>query len=518
MRARSSFAAGITGLTVTLLLGAGPIAPETRPLWQIPCAELGSTAWGGFRIEAAAAVEATESSPAHCAVTGTIDAEIRFELLLPLPEAWNGRFVMGGGGGFVGTLDNQAMTLYANPETPLARGFATVGTDTGHRGNVVDASWALERDDREVNFAHRAIHVTAEAAKTVIRLHYGRDIDYSYFLGCSRGGGQAMMESQRYPDDFDGIVAGAPAFDWPGVGAHFVQVQQAMYPNATELSRPVVTAETRELLAAAILEACDDLDGLADGILNDPRDCDFRPEDLPVCGSDAGEGCVTPAELQAIQVVYRGATSGGELIYPGFPFGGEDDPGGWGSWVAGPAGLFPGLPTYQFAFGTQLYKYLVFDDPDWDYTAYDFSTWRSDTRDAAELLNATDTDLSAFEVAGGKLILWTGWSDHALSALKTIDYYEEVLAEDPGAEEYLRLFLAPGVLHCSGGPGPDRVDWLGAVQRWVEDGQAPERVLAWKSGAGGAIEMQRPLCAYPMEARYAGSGDPKQEESFTCGG
>ncbi len=515
MRIRRSLA-GAAGLAVTLLVSSAAIPPAEASLWEIPCTALQSAQWSGFRIDAAEAVAANENRPAHCAVTGTIDAEIRFELLLPLPEAWNGRFVMGGGGGFVGSLDNQAMTLYAVPESPLHRGFATVGTDTGHRGLVIDATWALHREDREINFGHRAVHVTAEVAKRIIRLHYGRDIDYSYFLGCSRGGGQAMMESQRYPDDFDGIVAGAPAYDWTGIGAQFIQVQQAMYPDPSNLRSPVVTPEARRLLARAILDACDHLDGVTDGILGDPRACDFRPESLPTCSASTTEGCLTPAQRRAVGVIYRGAVVGGQVVYPGFPFGGEDDPGGWGAWVAGGSSPLPGVPNYQFAFGTQLYKYIVFDDADWDYTAYDFSSWREDTRRAAALLNATNTDLSAFDVSGGKLILWTGWSDHALTAHGTIGYFEDVLREDPDADEYLRLFLAPGVLHCSGGPGPDAVDWLGVIQGWVERGEAPARVIASKRGAEGAVEMRRPLCAYPAAARYDGVGDPRREESFVC--
>jgi hypothetical protein len=216
----------------------------------------------------------------------------------------------------------------------------------------------------------------------------------------------------------------------------------------------------------------------------------------------------------------RGATSDGEQIYPGFPFGGEAAPGGWGAWIAGPIPadprFGPGIPSLHHQLGTQMYKYLFFDDPEWEYAGYDFSTWVSDTGAGAKVLNATDTDLTPFKVAGGKLILYNGWSDAAVTALGTIRYYEAVRRGDAEAEDYARLFLMPGVLHCGGGPGPDEVEWLDIIQRWVEDGEAPERVIATKRDDDGGIEMRRPLCAYPMIARYDGTGDPKREESFTC--
>jgi len=504
------------GLAAVFALGpATPILPGPST-YRADCDAIAVMEWSGFTIDEAVERPANDSAPAHCRVRGTIDEEIHFELLLPLEADWNGRFVMGGGGGFVGSVQNQAMEL-AGRASPLARGFATVGTDTGHQGNAIDASWALDRDDREVNFGSRAVHVTAEAAKTIIRIHYARDIAFSYFLGCSRGGGQAMMSSQRYPDDFDGIVGGAPAYDWTGIGLGFIQNQQALYPDPANLSEPVVTAEVRELLQSAILDTCDAKDGIEDGILNDPRACDFRPADLPRCVEGrAGPGCATDAQVAAIEQIYGGAWADGERVYPGFPFGGEADPQGWALWITGPAGIAPGIPDLHYAFGTQMFKYLVFDDPSFDYSTYDASDFRAETRHAASVLNATDPDLTAFRTAGGKLILWTGWSDPALTAYGTIDYYEAVLRENDDAPSFARLFLMPGVLHCSGGPGPDRVEWLDAIVDWVEHGNAPERVPATKRSPGGEVELRRPLCAFPAVAEYDGTGDPAREESFEC--
>ena len=468
-------------------------------------------------IGSADRVHADGDTPSHCRVVGVIETEIQFELLLPDVDDWNGRFLMGGGGGFVGTVQNQARTLYSHGGTPLQRGYATVGTDTGHEGNGIEASWALDHPTRQVNFGHRAVHLTAEAAKSIIRQYYDRTPERSYFAGCSRGGGQAMMESQRYPDDFDGIVSAAPAYHWTGFGAAFVQNQQLIYPEG-DIDHPVITSANLELLGSSIIAACDADDGVVDGIVTDPRRCAFVPDDLPRCVEDIGaDNCVTSAQLAAIKKVYDGPISNGERIYHGFNYGGEDDRGGWDSWVvASEQRRATGIPNAQYGFGTELYKYFVFSDPEWDYTAYDFSTYAEDTTDTAAILNATDTDLSAYRDRGGKIIYWTGWSDLALPPLGTIDYYEQLEAGDPTVRDYAKLYMLPGVLHCAGGPGPDKVDWIEAIRAWVEEGRAPERLMASKLDSTGSATLTRPVCPYPQVAVYDGSGDPNDEASFSC--
>jgi len=490
-----------------LAIVAPPPTADLPPV--LDCTELATAEWSGFQIDEVEALDAAGDVPAHCVVRGTVDSEIHFELLLPQHDDWNGRFLMGGGGGYVGSVQNQALEGFG-AATILGRGFATMGTDTGHQASGIDASWALHRPDREINFGHRAVHVTAEAAKTIARLFYGRDIDHSYFLGCSRGGGQGMMSSQRFPDDFDGIVSGAPAHDWTGLGALFLQTQQALYPDPGDLAVPVISPEVAKVVEDAILAACDDLDGVKDGIMTDPLACDFRPESI---------ASLTPAQQRAVEVIYGGALVGDQRVYPGFPFGGESDPAGWGSWITGGGPRFgPGTPNLHYAFGTQMHKYLIFDDPEFDYSSYDFSdyyAWEEDTRRAAGILNATETDLTPFKTAGGKLILWNGLSDPAIPATGTIRYYEGVAAGDAEVADYVRMFMLPGVLHCTGGPGPGTVDWLDAIVEWVEEDQAPERLIASRI-AGGEVEMQRPVCAYPAKAVYDGDGDANREESFEC--
>ena len=496
-----------------LAVAAACAAPAAVP--ANPCAGLTALELVDLRIGSAEHLPETEGLPAHCRVTGVIETEINFELLLP--DDWNGRFLMGGGGGFVGSVQNQARSLYAHGGSPLQRGYATAGTDTGHTGNGIEAGWALDHPERQENFGHRAVHLTAETAKSIIAHYYARPTDYAYFVGCSRGGGQAMMESQRYPDDFDGIVAAAPAYDWTGITAGFVQNQQAIYPDG-DLDAPLLTAATLELLGSSILAACDADDGVEDGMLADPRRCGFDPADLPRCAGDrSAADCVTAAQLAAIRTVYDGPTSNGEPIYHGFNYGGEHEAGGWDAWVVGSEQRrAPGIPNAQYGFGTELFKYFVFGDPDWDYTGYDFSTWKDDVAETAAILDATDTDLSRFRDAGGKIIYWTGWSDLALAPLGTIDYYERLAAGDPAARDYARLYMLPGVLHCAGGPGPDRVDWVEAIRTWVEDGRAPERLLAAKVGGDGRVTMTRPVCPHPQVAVYDGSGDPHDAGSFAC--
>ena len=500
-------------VAASLAVAAACVTPAAEP--ESPCAELTALELVDLRIGSAEHLPEAEGVPAHCRVTGVIETEINFELLLP--DDWNGRFLMGGGGGFVGSVQNQARSLYAHGGSPLQRGYATAGTDTGHTGNGIEAGWALDNPERQENFGHRAVHLTAETAKSIIAHYYARPADYAYFVGCSRGGGQAMMESQRYPDDFDGIVAAAPAYHWTGITAGFVQNQQAIYPDG-DLDAPLLTAATLELLGSSILAACDADDGVEDGVLADPRQCGFDPADLPRCAAGRpGDDCVTAAQLAAIETVYGGPLSNGEPIYHGFNYGGEDEAGGWDSWVVGSEQRrAPGIPNAQYGFGTELFKYFVFGDPDWDYTQYDFSTWQDDVAETAAILNATDTDLSRFRDAGGKIIYWTGWSDLALAPLGTIDYYERLAAGDPAASDYARLYMLPGVLHCAGGPGPDRVDWVEAIRAWVEDGRAPERLLATKVGEGGRVTLTRPACPYPQVAVYDGSGDPSDAASFTC--
>ena len=520
-------------LPFVLALVACSPATDTRPKVATAaagaCASLASAQVADVKIREAVPLEATDRPtllPAgvqrlkvpHCKVAGTIDGSIGFELLLP--NDWNGKFVMGGGGGFVGSVQNQAQDGMSAGPTPLERGYATVGTDTGHTAPGTDASWARNDAQARENFAHRAVHRTAEVSKAFVADYYKHAVDRSYFFGCSRGGGQAMVEAQRYPEDFDGIIAAAPVLDWVGAMGAFVRDQQAIFPDPTHLESPVITADNRKLLATALKNTCDAQDGVTDGIIDDPLSCKFDPASLPRCTAGAAAECVTDPQLAAIKTVYRGLEVGGERVYPGFPFGGENVPGGWDLWITqtNPPALGPNLPNLHYAFGTEFVKNFVFGDPAWSYAGYDFADWQTRTADVATLLNATDPNLGKFAGHGGRLILWHGWSDPALPATRSIDYYNSVAMQNPLVRLSARMFLLPGVAHCAGGLGPDRADWLTTLEQWVEKGVAPDQVLMTKNDAQGKVVMERPVCAYPLAARYNGSGDANRAASYTCVG
>jgi len=465
------------------------------------CAGLPSLMLPDIKIGEAVAVPAAPSGAiraAHCRVTGVIGTEIRFSLLLP--DTWNGKFMMGGGGAFVGVLDNMARGAVND-------GYATVGTDTGHQGNVWDASWALNNLERQLNFGYVAVHRTAETAKAIVRHYYGTPAKRSYFFGCSNGGRQGLMEAQRFPNDFEGIVAGAPVLDFVGLAAQFVKDMQVVFPDPN-VSTPIFTPETLKSVEAQIVERCDVIDGVKDGLLEDPRRCNIDVSGL--AGLSEGQR----AALKKIYAETSG-TEGG--IYPAQSVGGEGEVAGWPTWITGgvEAATTPQGPSLGFAVGTQFFKFLVFNDPSWDYSDYDVANARKDARLTATFINATNPDLDAFKEKGGKLIVWHGWSD-PLTAHATIKYYEQVQGRDTGVRDYFRMFLMPGVLHCAGGPGPDTVDWGAAIADWVENGKAPDQVIARKAAAGGAVSRTRPLCPYPQRAEYTGSGSTDDAANFVC--
>lgn len=469
----------------------------------IPCEQLKELDWPEINISEAILVEKETS---YCKISGMIGLEINFELLLPME--WNQRFVMGGGGGFAGKVQGIVLSM-------VNEGYANAGTDTGHKGLSGNADWAYLNVERQLNFGYLAVHRTAIISKALINRFYGRLPLFNYFIGCSRGGGQAMIEAQRFPDDFDGIVAGCPIIDWPATTAEFVRNMQALYPDPSNLMNPMFLKDHLVLLQAEILAQCDEIDGLKDNILTDPRKCAFDFSKLPRCKKDiGGNNCFTSRQIEALKVVYGGTATGEGIIYPGFPFGSEAEVYGWLWWIFGTSEQGKsGSPSGQFGFGTEFFKYFVFHDPDWDYSTYDFSGFNNDTRFAASFLNATSTDYSGLKNGGGKMIIYHGWNDPALSALTSIEHYEKARTNDPEIENYLRLFLLPGALHCLGGAGPDQADWPALIRDWVENGNPPERVILKKEREGKVL-MTRPVFPYPRVAKYKGEGDPNNESSF----
>jgi feruloyl esterase len=499
-------------LVLSPAIHAEQAAPPKASTTHAECSHLTMIHFPDVKITAATAVaEGASTDPAstgavvpnrvraaHCRVEGTIGSEIKFRLLLP--DAWNRKFLMGGGGGYVGTIDNQA-------QASVNLGFATVGTDTGHQSaSVTDASWALNNLERQINFGYLAVHRTAEVAKAIVHSYYDAPSEKNYFSGCSNGGRQALMEAQRFPDDFDGIVAGAPAYDFVGVAAQFIKEIQSAFPDP-KATTSALTPALLKTVEAQILDKCDAIDGVKDGLMEDPRKC--------AVNVDALSG-VTPPQREVLKAIYS-ATGKDGSIYPAQPAGGEGEMTGWPLWITGGGPLrTPQGPALRYGFGTQFFKYFVFGDPSWDYTKYDVSNTRRDAALAATFLNATDTKLESFKAKNRKLILWHGWSDPALTALASTKYYEQAESGDPKTRDAFRMFMMPGVLHCGGGPGPDSADWTSAIVDWVEKGKAPDRIVAKKAAADGSATRSRPLCPYPQRAVYSGTGSTDDEKNFAC--
>ena len=490
--------------------------------WPFTCTELTNLSLPETKILSSMAIS---GNPQYCEVNGVIDGDIRFQALLPAPNRWNGKFLMGGGGGMVGVIDNQANSEAIAGGTPaLKRGYVTVGTDSGHVGkSKADASYAKSEKLR-VNYRYRAVHKTAVTTKRIIKAFYGSPPQHSYFLGCSTGGRQAITEAQRFPEDFDGIVAGAPAHNIPEFMMGWFWIQQALYPDPKNTKKSILPQYKVPILEAKILELCDEIDGLIDGLLADPRQCNFDPAvHLPKCPGDIdAKECFTSRQIAAIKRVYDGPSNSEGQIFPGFPVGQEGQTPGWNWWIN--EGHFfnkvifgiEGPPNAQIAIGNDFFKYWVFNDENFDFRNFDFNS--DDVTKARELgkkLFKVSPDLSKFKSMGHKLILWTGWSDCAINPQHTIDWYEEVLAKMGGnskVDDFMRFYMTPGVLHCMGGQGTSKVDWITALEKWVEKGVSPDGMI----GSNPASGLSRPICPYPQVAKYIGSGSVNDAANFEC--
>ena len=448
----------------------------------------------------------------HCRVSGVIGRSTAFTAMLP--KKWNDRLFMGGNGGYAGTINRGALAL-AND------GYLTVSTNTGHdRSPGGGARWALNDPERQVDFGYLAVHRSAEIAKLLAKAFYGREPRHTYFSGCSNGGRQGLMEAERYPADFYGIIAGAPAAFMSVTGAAFLKNTKAAFPDPSYFDRPLITQANLDLLSRKVLEACDALDGVRDSVLNDPRDCNFKVASIKRCPADnQAPDCLTSAQSAAVARIYAATTDNrGRVIYPAQPFGGENLRGGWPFWITGRDSSLMRevhVPTAQAMFVTEGAKYFMFNDSTWDYSKYSGS-FVADAKRWAEILDADNPDISRFAARNGKLIIWHGWSDPALNPVTTIGYYNRVVARDARAANYTRLFMAPGVLHCGGGPGPSDAPWMKAITDWVESGLAPDQVIATKADSSGRTIRSRPLCAFPRRAVYKGAGSTDDAANFVC--
>jgi feruloyl esterase len=446
--------------------------------------------------------------PAFCRVAATTKPAIRFEVWLPF-HTWNGKFQGVGNGGTAGILSYRAMAA------ALRRGYAIASTDTGHvntpPGDGFDSTWALGHPELVADFGYRSLHLTTVNAKQITQTFYGKLPAHSYYVGCSKGGEQGLMEAQRYPDDYDGLLVGDPANNWTRhyAGAHL------WYSIAT-LKDPesYIPASKVPLLANAVIAACDANDGIADGVLNDPRQCHFDPAVLTCKAGQPSLSCFTPKQVKAIKDIWGGAhDSHGTLIYPGLLPGGENGSGGWSSWITGNR---PFAATHWKA-ASGFFKDMVFEDPNYNALNFNYDTdLKIALAKTSHSLDAVNPDLRRLRRRGGKLILYHGWSDPDISPLNTINYYNQVQAiTGKDTTQFLRLFMVPGMNHCGGGPGPNHFDGITALEEWVEDGDVPEKIIAFHS-TDGEIDRTRPLCPYPQVAVYRGKGSTNNAVNFAC--
>jgi feruloyl esterase len=466
---------------------------------------------------AATTMPAASGAPAHCRVTGLIAPEIAFEV--SLPAKWNGRFYMIGNGGHAGeALDDAARVAQRNQALQL--GFAFAQTNTGHDARKEPGgAFVLSNPQKAIDYAWRAVHLTATTAKDVTKDYYGKAVSRAYWNSCSNGGRQGLIEAQRFPDDFDGIVANAPWVDQTGftIGAMW---------NQKALSAAPLTSAKLALVADKVMAKCDAIDGLKDGLIDDPRKCNFDPaHDVPACaaGTD-GADCLTPAQAEAIGKIYSGPTSNGKPFFPGFMPGSEAVVaglfgGGTGSgWLNVIVTTQPDGKPADFNLAENTMRYLVFNPPkpDYDYKTFDFDrdihlldAWSSKA-------DAKNTDLAKFHKRGGKLLMTVGWADSILQPMASVNYYEQAAAKNgPATSDFFRLFMVPGMAHCAGGIGPDRHDPMTAMVDWVEKDKAPASMVASRV-VDNKVVRTRPLCSYPQVARYSGQGSIDDAANFRC--
>jgi len=506
-------AAAVCSVLLAIALQAGPVQPAQSSQTVTTggsCPDLARLALPNVSITLAEAVAAGafqppeggnaagfRTLPAFCRVAATLkpsnDSDIKIEVWLPAAN-WNGKFQAVGNGAFNGNIAYPAMA------TALARGYAAGSTDTGHVGG--SASFGLGHPEKVIDFGWRAVHELAVTSKKVVAGFYAAAPKFSYWNGCSAGGRQGMKEAQKFPADFDGIIAGAPGLDWIGRATQAVRIEKALASEAARLLQP-----QRQLLHRAVVEACDALDGVKDGLIENPTRCKFDPGVL-VCKTAGESNCLTSPQVETARLVYSASKdpkTGRETagLLPGSELGWTDT-----GWTASAR-----------ASGLDQFRFLVFGDPNWTIQQFNADTdlVRADQADNG-VINALDPNLKPFLDRGGKLIQYHGWSDPQISPANSTAYYSRALEASGGASKVTgsyRLFMAPGMAHCSGGEGPNSFDMVTALEQWVELGKAPDQIIASHS-ANGKVDRTRPLCPFPQVAAYKGTGSTDEAANFVC--
>ncbi|HEY1759664.1 MAG TPA: tannase/feruloyl esterase family alpha/beta hydrolase [Bryobacteraceae bacterium] len=498
----------MTFRAILVLVLAAPVFAQ--PCDGLKSLNLSETTIDSATAYASGAFEPAKDLPAFCRVTATVkptaDSDIKIEVWMP-EAGWNGKLEGNGNGGWTGSINPATLAV------GLRRKYATAMTDTGHEGG--SGSFALGHPEKLIDFGYRSTHEMTVKAKAIIAAYYGRPPDLAYFNGCSAGGKQGLTEAQLFPGDYNGIISGAPGNNWTHMMAQIVWVAQAVHKDEASYIPP----EKYPAIHEAALAACDARDGVKDGVIDDPTRCKFDPKAIQCKGAD-GPSCLTAPQVEAARKIYSAVKNPRtkQEIYPGFEPGSEM---GWGQFVAGPT------PT---AFATDLFKFVVFKNPDWDYKTLNFDTDIA----LADMIdngtnNATDPNLKTYFERGAKLLQYHGWNDQLIAPLNSVEYYQSVertlggaakngVVDKSGAEHVrasYRLFMEPGMSHCQGGDGPSNFDMLSALEQWVEQGKAPDRIVAYHI-KDGKTDRSRPLCPYPQVAVYNGKGSTDDDENFTC--
>jgi feruloyl esterase len=460
-----------------------------------------AVAAGGFTPSGGrGAPPAAASLPAFCRIAATLkpssDSDIKIEVWLPA-AGWNGKFQGVGNGGWTGSINYGALSQ------ALRSGYATASTDTGHEGG--SGQFALGHPEKLVDFGWRAVHEMTVHAKTIVNAFYGRAPQRSYWVGCSSGGKQGLKEAQKFPADYDGIVAGAPANYWTHLVTQSLWVAQATLKDPAS----TIPREKYAVIHDAALKQCDLTDGVSDGVIEDPSRCQFDPKAL-LCQAGDGPSCLTAPQVAAAQKIYAPARNPrtGHEIFPGLAIGSEK---GWAALGGGPRPL---------SIADDHYKFVVFKNPDWDFRTLDFDKdlALADRIDRDFGLNANDPNLKAFAGRGGKILMYHGWNDQLIAPGNSINYLKSVesaLGGPAKAADTIRLFMVPGMAHCAGGDGTGSFDMVNALEQWVEEGRPPVRIVASRLENDKLIRT-RPLCPYPQVARYSGASSTDDAANFAC--
>jgi hypothetical protein len=476
--------------------GAAMTTTETVPP-AVACDALLQLALTDAVITSAVAVPPQGAAPGYCRVLATVSPETDIEVRLP--DGWRRRLLHIGGGGFDGVIPNLAANTHE-----LGQGYALAASNGGHRDPTGGPVRLLDNPALIEGYAHAAIDQTARLAKAVIRAYYNRPARFAYFAGCSNGGRGALNAAAKYGDEYDGVIAGAPTRNLSGLISGWVRASRVPVPSAAKLAA----------MYQRQLAHCDGADGLVDGIISNPDDCDFDPSTLRCPPGVDGDSCLTQAEVEAVQTIRSDLDlSNGRTVYSRLGIGNP----GTGFGVFMPLGP-PGAPTVA-SFGAAHLQFIVYGDPTYNAATYDVDA------DLRTVVNVLESDydfspntlpLARYLRKGGKVIVWHGTEDTALSHLDTVRSYRQLVGAAGGGADNARLYTPAGVLHCGGGPGADRFDLVAAMAEWVERGRAPRTLVASKVDQTGAVRFTRPLCEYPSYARYVGYGDPNHAASFRC--